>query len=80
MDTKVVIGILKKVNEYKILADQVITMAEPYIDRLSDMAADSKARMVKRLMEEHGFTKDEAILLTLDIQTSTLKAIKNAGK
>ena len=80
MDTEVVIEVLKKVNEYKILAAQLIDTAEPYIERLADMSVDIRARMIKRLMEEHGFSHSDALLLTLDIQTSTLKSIKDSGK
>lgn len=74
MDTAVVIEIIKKANEYKILVDQLIEMAEPSINQLADLSVDTRARMVSRFINDHNFSREEALLMTLDIQTSILKA------
>lgn len=49
------------------------------LDEGGDFLVDRRARSVKRFMEEHGFTKEEAITLTLDVESRIEKGIRRAG-
>lgn len=48
-------------------------------DEVGDYLVDRRANSVKRLMGEHGFTREEAITLTLDIESRIEKGIRRAG-
>ena len=79
--------IANNVDDIKpILSTAVVALLElsgelkPAVDSLIDYTVDRKAESVNRLMKLHGFTKDEAIMLTLDIQSNLLRSVKKDKK
>ena len=70
------LGILKNAKEAKELADLLIPELYPYIERLSDGLVDLKMRQIKQY-QDNGFTREEAILLTIDTFNSMQRAINN---
>ena len=71
------LGILKNAKEAKELADLLIPELYPYIERLSDGLVDLKMRQIKQY-QDNGFTREEAILLTIDTFNSMQRAINNS--
>jgi len=49
----------------------------PVADSIIDYIADKKAKTVKRLEEQHGFSREEAILLTVDINTAIFQRLNS---
>ena len=70
------LGILKNAKEAKELADLLIPELYPYIERLSDGLVDLKMRQIKQY-QDNGFTREEAILLTIDTFNSVQRALNN---
>ena len=76
------IEVLKNAKEVKDLADILIPEISHYVDRLADGIVDVKIRQIQRY-ERQGFTKEEAMLLTIDSTLAlqnTLTTIKNTGE
>ena len=71
------IGVIKEVKEIKELVDLVIPEVYPYIERLSNGLVDLKMRQIKQY-QDNGFTREEAILLTIDTFNSMQRAINNS--
>ena len=57
---------------------------EPEINRVlnsvTDSMVDSKARAIKRFMEVHGFSKEEAIQITLRMESDMIASLKSRNK
>lgn len=57
---------------------------EPEINRvlnnITDSMVDSKARAIKRFMEVHGFSKEEAIQITLRMESDMIASLKSRNK
>jgi hypothetical protein len=57
---------------------------EPEINRVlnsvTDSMVDSKARAIKRFMEVHGFSKEEAIQITLRMESEMYTTLKSKKK
>lgn len=54
-------------------------LAPEFVEVLNDVGKhliDSKAMAVNRLMEKHGFSRKEAIMMTMSIEHQTLQALK----
>ena len=63
---KIVLGALRK------LAPEITEV----VNDLGKYIIDSKAMAVNRLVEEHGFTRKEAIMMTMRIEHQALQALK----
>ena len=74
-----VVEVLNQFDEVQKIIDSAKEKIKPNVNDLLDYWVDSKARMVKRFQDEHGFTKDESILLTLDAEAA-LKRIDRQKK
>ena len=75
------IEVLKNAKEVKDLADILIPEVSIYMDRFADGLVDIKVRQINRY-EINGFTREEAILLTIDSNLAlqnALTTIKNTG-
>lgn len=70
------LGAVRKAKELKELTDLIIPEVYPYIERLSDGIVNLKARQITQYQDK-GFTREEAILLTIDSFNSINRAIKN---
>ena len=49
-------------------------------DALIDYSVDTRARMVKRFVEEHGFSHEDAIFMTSDIMSTVARSMRDASK
>ena len=65
---------LKEVDELKEIINLFIKEAFPYIERTSDAIVELKTRSIRKYID-NGFTKEEAILLTIDSVNSLIKSI-----
>lgn len=77
------IELLESVEEVKpLIAPLVETVKSfsselaPLLDGISDYMVDKKIANIKRF-EADGFTREEALLLTMDMQTSILKSLRS---
>ena len=52
---------------------------KPLMDALSDNFVDSNVRCIKRY-QDNGFTRDEAILMTISTRVSIQEAVRNMNK
>jgi len=66
--------ILKEIDEVKEITDLVIKESYPYIERIVNGITDLKIRSIKKYMD-NGFTKEEAILLTIDSSAALIKSL-----
>lgn len=88
MDTKEInefINLLDETEELKPAISKVIQslriLSPDIVELLSDIGnyiVDARAKSVKRLVEKHGFSKKQAIMLTLDIQSNILNSLNSS--
>lgn len=71
--------IFNDIEVYKELADIIIPVVSIYMDRTADGLTDLKIRQIKRY-QNNGFTKQEAIMLTLDTNHTLTQSIKDYNK
>jgi len=77
MNNKDVLELIGLIDELNPVIDGGIDTITPYFDRFIDYIIDKKAYAIKKLMDKHGFTREEAIMLTVDMQTQMLNALKD---
>lgn len=68
--------IFEDLEAYKELANIIIPEMSNYVDRLSDGVVDLKIRQIARY-QAAGYTREEAILMTIDTTQSLREAFKN---
>lgn len=75
--------IIKVVDPYLTLVDEILDKAAPVLDkifsRLSSYMREQNVKTIK-YYESEGFTRAEALLLTINTSTSLVKALENTGK
>ena len=78
--------ILNSTDELKPVVKKTIKaireLSPDIVELLGDIGnyvVDARAKSVKRLVREHGFTKGDAIMLTLDIQSNILNSLNKKG-
>lgn len=78
--------ILNSTDELKPVVKKTIKaireLSPDIVELLGDIGnyvVDARAKSVWRLVREHGFTKKEAIMLTLDIQSNILNSLNKKG-
>ena len=71
------INMMKDASEVKELVDLIIPEVYPYLERLSDGIVDLKTRQIHKYQDK-GFTREEAILLTIDTFNSIQRAINDS--
>lgn len=83
MKPEEIVELIDAAKAYKPAIPQIVSIIEecgeeiaPLIDKLVIYTTDKKAESVKRLMEKHSFSKEEAILLTVDTSVSILKQLR----
>jgi len=70
---------IKDIKNYKEIFETVLPQITPYIDRLVDYSVDKKIQAVRRFQDK-GFSREEALNLTLDIEQRIFKQLKNINK
>ena len=68
--------IFDDIDTYKSIFEIMIRESTVYFDRFADYITDTKIKQIKRY-EEAGFSREEAILLTIDSANSIIKALNN---
>jgi len=87
METREFIEILKEIQEYKPVAQLVVRGVKEFgpdvyelMETISNGVVDLRASAIKRYQEEHGFTKEEAMLLVMNTYETLFKNIDIANK
>ena len=68
--------IFDDIDTYKSIFEIMIRESTVYFDRFADYITDTKIKQIKRY-KEAGFSREEAILLTIDSANSIIKALNN---
>jgi hypothetical protein len=83
MNAKEAVEMFTEINEIielvKTLRPSVYSFGreiKPIIESFTDSVVDMNARAIRRYETVHGFTREEAILLTLDVRTSLYKSLE----
>ena len=78
--------ILNSTDELKPVVKKTIKaireLSPDIVELLGDIGnyvVDARAKSVRRLMSVHGFSEDNAIMLTLDIQSNILNSLNKKG-
>ena len=78
-DLEGVAELLKKMDEYRLVAGDVIKKVmdcgsdlRPILEALNKVGVDMKAESVKRYQYEHDFTREEALLMVVGQKSATL--------
>lgn len=74
-------------EEIRPVVQQVVATLKSYgpevaslLDAATDYLVDRKAAAVKRLQEQHDFTREEAITMTLDVYSNIERRLREQGK
>jgi hypothetical protein len=67
------------ISEFIEVSEDFLPEIDKQIKRIQDYSVDMKDRMIKRFIA-NGYSKEEAILLSIDTSTAFKKAIKDAGE
>lgn len=54
--------------------------AAPLYEKMADFFVDQRARSIKRYQDKHGFSREEAMILTLDDSKKLKKVLEKQGK
>ena len=62
------------------LSAELLPELKKVVDGLGVYLVDSKAKAVKRFQDEHGFSREEAMLMTRSIEIEILSSLKGKRK
>lgn len=68
--------VLKDLDEIKLLIELLARESEPYVDRFIDTVVDKEDRAIKGFIER-GYTKQEAMMLVMNLQSRLSKSTKS---
>ena len=66
----------KSIETLKIFSPELVEV----LNGIFDYSVDTKARMVKRFIERHGFSLEDAIFMTSDMLSNLAKKQYKSGK
>jgi predicted house-cleaning noncanonical NTP pyrophosphatase (MazG superfamily) len=81
-----ILEVIGQAESYRPVVQQAVDALKKYGPEIKDLfqgiqlgIIDIRAEVIKRLQEVHGFTKEEAIYITMDEWWGMKKSLKNTG-